>query len=162
VTFGKKGDDITWGRGITITPGANLDLGRGLYVGDRATFEVSVAGKAKLRIAEDSWISHDCHILCCNSVDIGTHVLIGEFVSIRDTTHGYSDCTLAPKDQQDVLGWVQIEDGVWVGRGALILGKPQGVIIGTGAIVGANSVVTSSVPAFEIWGGVPARFIKNR
>lgn len=43
---------------------------------------------------------------------------------------------------------------VWIGFGAIIL---RGVRIGDGAIVGAGAVVTSDVPAYEIWVGVPAR-----
>ena len=38
----------------------------------------------------------------------------------------------------------------------------SGVTIGRGSIVAAGSVVTKSIPPYTIWGGVPARFIKNR
>ncbi len=37
-----------------------------------------------------------------------------------------------------------------------------GVTIGDGAIVAAGAVVTEDIPPFEVWGGVPARFIKRR
>lgn len=37
-----------------------------------------------------------------------------------------------------------------------------GVTIGDGAIVAAGAVVTCDIPPGEIWGGVPARFIKRR
>jgi galactoside O-acetyltransferase len=37
----------------------------------------------------------------------------------------------------------------------------KGVTIGEGAIVGAGSVVTKSVPAFTIVAGNPARIIKE-
>ena len=36
------------------------------------------------------------------------------------------------------------------------------VTIGLGAVVGAGAVVTKSVPAYEIWAGVPARKIGQR
>ncbi len=48
---------------------------------------------------------------------------------------------------------------VWIGAGSIIL---SGVNIGSGAIVAAGSVVTKNIPDCTIFGGVPARFIKNR
>lgn len=47
---------------------------------------------------------------------------------------------------------------VWVGAHSTLL---PGVTIGDDAVVAAGSVVTKPVPAGQIWGGVPARFIKN-
>lgn len=48
---------------------------------------------------------------------------------------------------------------VWIGRESVIM---PGVKIGDGAIVAAYSVVTKDIPAYTVWGGNPARFIKNR
>lgn len=52
-----------------------------------------------------------------------------------------------------------IEDNVWIGARAIIL---NGVKIGEGSVVAANSVVTKDVPPYSIAGGVPAKIIKNR
>lgn len=52
-----------------------------------------------------------------------------------------------------------VEDDVWIGHRATIVGP---VHIGAGAIIAAGSVVTKDVPACEVWGGVPARKIKDR
>ena len=38
----------------------------------------------------------------------------------------------------------------------------QGVTIGEGAVVAAGAVVTKDIPPFEIYGGVPAKFIRKR
>ena len=54
---------------------------------------------------------------------------------------------------------VTIEDHVWVGCRAQIL---PGVRIGRGAVIAAGAVVTTDVPANEIWGGVPAKRIGIR
>ena len=52
-----------------------------------------------------------------------------------------------------------IGDDVWIGAGAAVL---PGSRVGTGAVIGANSVVTTEIPAHEIWAGVPARKIGER
>lgn len=53
----------------------------------------------------------------------------------------------------------QIGSDVWIGREAMIL---PGVTIGDGAIVGAGSVVTCDVAAYEVVAGNPARRIRSR
>ena len=51
--------------------------------------------------------------------------------------------------RQDVI----IEDGVWIGAGAIILG---GVKLGAHSIVATGSVVSRNVAPCEVVGGVPA------
>jgi len=145
-----------------VTPGSHLNLGDNLFIGARCIFEVSVNPLASVTIASNTWITHDCHICSYNRIDIGSDVLIGEFVSLRDSSHSYSDHTIPMKNQSDVRGHIVIEDDVWIGRGCLIQSKAEGVVIGRGAIIAANSVVSRSIPGMEVWGGAPARFIKRR
>ena len=52
-----------------------------------------------------------------------------------------------------------VEDDVWIGHGATIVG---GIQIGKGSIIAAGSVVTKDVPPCEIWAGVPAKKIRDR
>lgn len=162
VTKGKKGKGISYGRDITISPGAQLDLGDNLYIGSRCTFEITVNPPGFVTIGANTWISRDCHICSNASIQIGANVLIGEFVSIRDTTHDYADINRPIKQQRDIVGHIIIEDNVWIGRGTLILGRPEGVVIGQGAVIGANSVVSKSVPAFTVVAGAPAKFVRSR
>jgi acetyltransferase-like isoleucine patch superfamily enzyme len=54
---------------------------------------------------------------------------------------------------------VKIGNDVWVGARAIIL---DGIAIGHGAVIAANSVVTKDVPPYAIVGGVPAKVIKYR
>ena len=54
---------------------------------------------------------------------------------------------------------VVIEEDVWIGANVTIL---KGVHIGRGTIIAAGSVVTHSMPAYCVSGGVPAKIIKYR
>lgn len=54
---------------------------------------------------------------------------------------------------------VTIGHDVWIGANCIIM---DGVKIGNGCIVGANSVVTKDIPDYAIVGGVPAKIIRYR
>lgn len=52
-----------------------------------------------------------------------------------------------------------IGNDVWIGRECIIM---PGIKIGDGAIVAAYSVVVKDIPAYTVYGGNPAKFLKNR
>ena len=52
---------------------------------------------------------------------------------------------------------IKIGNRVWIGTRVIIL---SGVTIGDGAVIGA--VVTKNIPTYTVWGGVPAKYIKDR
>ena len=54
---------------------------------------------------------------------------------------------------------ISIGHDVWIGARAIIL---DGVNVGHGAIIAANSVVTKDVSPYAIVAGVPAKMIKYR
>jgi acetyltransferase-like isoleucine patch superfamily enzyme len=161
-TRGAKGKRIALGRQIEVTPGSKLTLEDDIHIGSRCSFEISVNPAASVTIGSNTWISRDCCIVSCNSITIGRNVLIGELVSLRDTTHAHADATRSIKSQGDIVGSIEIRDDVWIGRGALILGRPTGTVIGRGAVIGANSVVTRSVAPYSVVAGAPARLIRMR
>lgn len=59
-----------------------------------------------------------------------------------------------PKKKNTIIG-----DDVWIGHRVVIM---EGVTIASGVIVAAGSVVTKNICDCEIYGGVPAVFIKHR
>lgn len=85
-------------------------------------------------------------------VEIGEHVGITSGVKI--ITHFYN-----PDDRGMYLGKVTIGKDAFIGMNSLIVNSVE---IGEGAVVAAGSVVTRDIPAWEIWGGNPARFIRKR
>jgi chloramphenicol O-acetyltransferase type B len=100
----------------------------------------------------------------CNvasNVRIGDNVLLAArvcFVGRRDHDFSVPGQFIWDGSRLDDITTV-VEDDVWIGHGCTIL---SGVTIGRGAIVAAGSVVSRNIPPCEIWGGAPAKKIKDR
>jgi len=101
-------------------------------------------------------------IICTHNIIIGNNVTIGGNTVIYDTDFHNLDPLLRRNKFIDKKSSIKlpvvIEDDVFIGAHSTIL---KGVTIGHSSIIGACSVVTKSVPANEIWGGNPAKFIKS-
>lgn len=63
------------------------------------------------------------------------------------------------KSDLQSTGKIDICEDVWIGANSVVTG---GVTIGRGAIVGAGSIVTHDIPAYTIFAGNPAKFIRMR
>jgi acetyltransferase-like isoleucine patch superfamily enzyme len=105
------------------------------------------------------------HITAMESVTIGNNVLLASKIYISDCSHGSysgdindSNPNIAPVDRSLFSKPVLIEDNVWLGEFVSVL---PGVTIGKGTIVGANSVVSKSLPEYVIAVGIPAKPIKK-
>ena len=48
---------------------------------------------------------------------------------------------------------------MWIGSNSTII---DGIRIGAGAVIAANSVVTKDVPPYAVVGGVPAKILRYR
>ncbi len=110
-------------------------------------------------------INMNCTFVDNNIIEIGDNVLIASNVQIYTATHS------TKVNERIVQNWeegkeicktyalpVKIENGVWIGGGAIIL---PGVTIGENSVIGAGSVVTRSIPANCVAVGNPCRVIKH-
>lgn len=95
-----------------------------------------------------------------SGVYIGDNVMIAPHCMIASGNHNLSQKDLPMRFAQDTsVGPIHIADDVWIGANCTIT---DGVKIGKGAVIGANSVVTTDVPEYTVYAGTPAKFIKNR
>jgi acetyltransferase-like isoleucine patch superfamily enzyme len=92
-------------------------------------------------------------------VDIAEDVMFAFNVTLLDNLHGF-DNPYEPYKYQAIrrIAPVEVGRGCWIGQNVVIL---PSVTIGEMSIIGANSVVTHSVPPRSIAVGAPARVIKQ-
>ncbi len=139
-------------------------FGKNLHAG-RA---VSMWARNSISIGDNFYIGKYSQIEC--DAVIGNDVMFANFVAlIGRHDHNYTQVGVTMRnasmirdndyDWKGINEKVVIEDDVWVGHGTIIL---SGVTIGKGSIIAAGSVVTGNVESYSIYGGNPARKIKDR
>lgn len=92
------------------------------------------------------------HVRINSGVQLVTHD--GGLWVLRDKRSGYGE----EFSDADRFGKIIIHDNVHIGTNSIIM---PGVEIGENVIVGCGAVVTKSIPANEIWGGIPACCIET-
>jgi acetyltransferase-like isoleucine patch superfamily enzyme len=152
------GSPLIIGSGATIRSHSifyeGSKFGRGLVTGHRVTVrERTVAGDG-LQIGTLGDIQGDCAIgeqaRFHSNVHIGKHSKIGNYVWIFP----YVVLTNDPHPPSNVMSGVIVEDYAAIATMSVVL---PGVSIGSGALIGAHSLVTHRVPADTVVVGVPAR-----
>jgi len=166
-TFGKVGKNCYIEPPYCISGASCISLGDNFLARSRFRIEAisryeDVHFTPSIQFGDNVSFNNDCHVGAIGSLRIGNNVLFASRVFISDHSHGCgSPAELAiPPERRRLFskGPVEIQDNVWVGEGVAIL---PGVTIGRSAIIGANSVVTRSIPAHSIAAGSPARVIRK-
>lgn len=157
---------VMLGKGLTLIGCRRIKIGRMTKIGEYTSMtyweELSNIDSGGITIGERCNIGAFNHITSTNFIKIGDDFLSGKWVTITDNSHGnttYENLIIPPaKRLVYSKGPVIIGKKVWVGDKVTIL---PGVIIGDGAVIAANSVVTKDVPSYSVVGGNPAKIIKN-
>jgi maltose O-acetyltransferase len=105
------------------------------------------------------FIGRNTYIGAFQPIEIGRASMIGAYSYIVSGNHRFDRRDIPIREQGFSGKAVVLEEDVWLGTHVVVL---PGIRIGRGAIVAAGSVVNRDVPAYEIWGGVPAKFIGTR
>ena len=141
-------------------------LGERLTTGSVCILEAfSSDGSKTMFFGKDVQINDYVHISSMKNVSIGNNVLMASNIYISDNSHGFykgddldSSPEITPINRPYFISEVIIKDNVWIGEGVTIL---PGTTINYGSIIGANSVVSKSIPPFVIAVGSPAKPIKK-
>ncbi len=157
-----------WGSHLRISYGTLINrcaFGRYNWLGNNNLVENSTLGDysyiAGNCLVRNCIIGKYCAIARNIQISPGDHPTSG-FVSIHPSTYckpSFHSKTYLDSNHYKHNENVEIGNDVWIGTNVVITG---GVKIGDGVIIAANSVVTQSIPAYTLVGGMPARFIRKR
>ena len=143
---------ISFGKSCTVGHYSILDVADDPTSGDP---------DAILTLGSFVYIGEQCNIRACGSeIKIGNHTMIASNVVIVSSNHKTDlgrPMHLQPWEKH--RSGVIIGEDCWIGSNSIIL---PGAIIGDGAVIAGGSVVRGEIPPFTIWGGVPAKQLKNR
>jgi acetyltransferase-like isoleucine patch superfamily enzyme len=113
----------------------------------------------KLILGDNVSIGMGCSISAAIRVELQDHVLVARNVYISDHAHAFEDINIPIANQGITqLKPVVIGAGTWLGQNVCVL---PGVTIGKHCVIGANSVVNSSLPDYCVAAGTPARIIRQ-
>lgn len=140
-----------------------VSLGKGFMSGPGLILDVLDA-KATLVIGSEVKFNYRVHIAVLNHIEIGAHCLFGSNILVTDHTHGFyngdsqTSPALPPNERALDIAPVVIGERVWLGDNVVVL---HGSLIGSGTIIGANSMVKGHIPDNVIAVGIPAKPIKK-
>ncbi len=146
--------------GVFILCGALIEgavsIGRNTVVND---YSIISAYGGYVKIGENCTVNPFAILYGHGGLTIGNGVRIASHCVLIPSDHIYSDPTIPIYKQGIEKLPIVIEDDVWIGSGAKVLG---GIKIGKGSVIGAGAVVNRDIPPFSIAVGVPAKVIKQR
>lgn len=169
-TLKRAGNGFHVSRGALLEGGEHISIGDGFVAGQLLWIAAvhryrDQTFKPEIEIGDGVTCSQSVHIAAIHRVTIGDGVLFGSRVHVTDHSHGryHGEEQDSPDTRPGhrILApgrAVLIERNVWLGDGVVVL---PGVTIGEGSVVGANSVVSRSLPPRVIAVGAPAVPIKR-
>jgi len=147
--------DVKLGENVRLSKFINL---YGCTIGDNTKIGAFVEVQKNAAVGRNCKISS--HTFICEGVTIEDDVFIGHGVTFVNDS--YPRATATDGKLQTEADWhvepTLVQKRASIGSGATILAN---VTIGEGAIVGAGSVVTKSVPPGSIVAGNPAKVLRK-
>ncbi|MFA6285616.1 MAG: acyltransferase [Parcubacteria group bacterium] len=156
----KFGKNSFIGPGYAVAPVLKgIELGKNVAIGRSAWFDISRETKgAKIFFGDGTQAGRNLVVSACKKISIGKKCLLSYGVSIIDHDHNVLDPDISPLEGGITEGQeVVIEDECFIGAHSFVL---KGVHLGKHCVVGANSVVTRSFPAYSVIAGSPAKLIR--
>jgi len=158
------------GRDVRIDRPSRISAPQFISIGDRSWIGADalispivefaeVRYSPRISIGRDVYIGPHVYLAAIGRIDIEDECVLSEQVYINDCSHGLRpDGGLIMTQPLVHGGNVRIGKGCFLGYRVAVL---PGVELGAHCVVGINSVVTRSFPAYSMLAGSPARLIKQ-
>lgn len=141
---------IPWLR-VRLLRLAGIRIGHGVHIHGRCWF-----GGTDISIGHRSWINYGVSFDNANRILIGEDCLVGPQVLFVTSSHNIGPTSRRGGDPTSER--ISVGDGSWIGARATIL---SGVSIGQGCVIAAGAVVVDDCLPNTLYGGVPARPLRN-
>lgn len=143
---GKK--DIFIGNNTTILNGARIQ-----------TYNELTGLNSKIVIGDNCYIGYNNTFLAGGDIVLEDGVLMASNILLSSENHSIDpENAVYYMDQPLKCASLHIGEGTWIGERVCIL---PGVVIGKKCVIGAGSIVTSSIPDYSVAVGSPAKVVKH-
>lgn len=124
--------------------------------------EFSTSAPPAIVLGDGCKVGRRCMFSARNLILLEEDVMLGPSVLITDHGHEFSDVRV-PIHAQGLTagGTVRIEQNCWLSYGSAVICGSGELVLGRNSVVGANAVVTRSVPPYSVVVGNPARVVKT-
>lgn len=137
-----------------------IELGRHVRIGAYSRLIISTTLDnlgAFIRIGNNVGIGEFAYLGGAGGLEIGDNCIIGQYFSCHPENHNFSNPNKLIRLQGVTRKGIRIGKNCWIGSKVTIL---DGVTVGDNCIIAAGAVVTKSMPAGSVIGGVPARVLR--
>jgi acetyltransferase-like isoleucine patch superfamily enzyme len=147
-----------------VALGARLDtaLGGRIVLGARCEINagaVLATYGGVIELGDDCSVNPFSVLYGHGGLRLGRGVRVAAHCVLVPANHVFADPTVPIYRQGLTTEGITIEDDVWLGAGVRVL---DGVRIARGCVIAAGAVVTGPTEPGGIYGGVPARRLKDR
>lgn len=161
---------ITFGTGVNIGNNVVIDalsrngvrIGNDVRIGDFT--KILCTGTIKnigngIKIGNNCGIADNCFFGAAGGIEIGNDVIMGQNIRFHSENHNYSNLEIPIRLQGVNQKGIKIGNNCWIGSGVVFL---DGVNVGSGCVIGANTLVNKDIPDNAVVAGNPLRVIKFR
>lgn len=181
--LGSTGGGTVFGANVILRHPKKIHLGKNVIIDDNVLIDAKGINNKGITLGDDVYIGRNsilsckdgdislddranigfnCYISSSNTVKVGKDVLVAAFTYLVGGGNYKLDKLDEPINQHydfEGKGGVEIEDNVWIAAHVVIL---DGVLVKSGSVLAAGTIVSKNVPEMSIVGGIPGKVLKER